>query len=411
MLTKAESNNAIVVRLENVRPHPNADRLKLATVVGDQVVVGLDAVDGQEMVYFDSNLRLSPEYMHHNNLYSNSEMNADPSVKGYFGKNGRVRAQKFRGEMSNGYVAPISSIQLLVRKTTDLGCVEYLEVGVEFTHVDGVKICEKYIVPVKGGYSRAGNKKVRVPASEMFWKHWNTKHLLRESHRIPNGMLYIEEKIHGTSARTGNVLFKTQRPWWKFWAPKVEEEWRVVSGTRRVDNIRAHLPVARKDIEGKLAPHLRKGEQLYYEIFGHSTTGAQIQSGFSYGCAGGQYRVILYRVTITTPDGFSVDLPREAVYRRADELGLERPPLLGVGHYINDYIIDLFDSEPWTLEELKQLAEGKSTVDANTILEGIVVWFADDHGNWSCLKLKSDEYLCFEDKQKEKDIGDTEDAL
>lgn len=30
MLTKAETNNAIVVRLTNVRKHPNADRLKLA---------------------------------------------------------------------------------------------------------------------------------------------------------------------------------------------------------------------------------------------------------------------------------------------------------------------------------------------------------------------------------------------
>ena len=74
MLTRDESNNAIVVELQNVRTHPNADRLKLATVVGDQVVVGLDAKDGDVVVYFDSNLCLSPDYLHHNNLYSNPEI-------------------------------------------------------------------------------------------------------------------------------------------------------------------------------------------------------------------------------------------------------------------------------------------------------------------------------------------------
>jgi len=34
MIQRSPTNNAIVVKLENVRPHPNADRLKLATVLG-----------------------------------------------------------------------------------------------------------------------------------------------------------------------------------------------------------------------------------------------------------------------------------------------------------------------------------------------------------------------------------------
>jgi len=423
MLTKAESNNAIVVRLENVRPHPNADRLKLATVVGDQVVVGLDAKDGDVMVYFDSNLRLSPEYLHNNNLYSNAEMNADPSVKGYFGKNGRVRAQKFRGEMSNGYVASISSIHVLLDSVSEAGLGDYLSVGDEFTHVYGIKVCEKYIVPTKSpGAIGSRKKRVGQPVSEMFWKHWDTKHLLREKSRLTDGLVYIEEKIHGTSARTGKVLFKVQRPWWKFWVPKVSEEWRVVSGTRRVDSIRAHLPVARKEVEEKVAPHLRCGEQLYYEIFGHSTTGTQIQNGFSYGCRAGEYRVVLYRVTITTPDGHCVDLPRDAVYRRAYELGLESPPLMGIAAYYSNHIgvdggvFQRFGNAVWryshtclTFEGLKEATKGKSTLDVGTVLEGIVVWFEDGDGGWSCLKLKSDEFLLKEDKQREKGIGDVED--
>jgi hypothetical protein len=408
LTTSSDGNNAVVVALENVRKHPNADRVQLATVVGDQVVVGLGAKDGDVMVYFSSNLVLSPGYLSANNLYSNPEMNVDETKKGYFGKSGRVRAQRFRGEMSHGFVAGLETLVIC-------GAINFydeleLQPGEEFTHINGMQICEKYIVPVKSHGTIGSGKKVKKPVSDMFWKHWDTKHLLREKNRIPNGIVYIEEKIHGTSARTANVLFKSQRPWWKFWAPKVTEEWRVVSGTRRVDNIAHHASGARGEIEKKIAPHLRKGEQAYYEIFGHDTTGKEIQSGFSYGCSGGKYRVILYRVTITTPDGYCVDLPREAVYRRADELGLERPPLLGVGHYINDCIVDLFDSETWFLEDFKQLAEGKSTLDANTIREGIVVWFMTDEGNWSCLKLKSEEFLLKEDKQREKGIGDIEDS-
>jgi len=410
MLTvSSDGNNAIVTTLGSVRPHPNADRVQLATVLGEQVVVGLDMADGDVVIYFSSNLRLSPEYLSQNNLYSNSELNVDTSAKGYFGKNGRVRAQRFRGEMSNGYVADIQSIQRTVASVNGPSTMEYFQVGDEFTHVEGVKICEKYVIPHRTpGAPGSRKKRVKEPVSEMFWKHWDTKHLLRESHRIPAGVVYIEEKIHGTSARTGKVLFKTERPWWKFWAPTVSEEWKVVSGTRRVDHIGAHIPGVRKEIEEKLAPHLRKGEQVYYEVFGHSKTGAEIQSGFSYGCKACEYRVILYRATITTPDGHCVDLSREAVYRRADELGMERPPLLWKVYYTGS---DFGEASGWcTFEDLKdRLACGKSVLDANTIREGVVVWFEDDHGNWSALKLKSDEYLLKEDKQREKGIGDVED--
>ena len=69
MLTKSETNNAIITRLCNVRKHSNADRLKLATVLGAQVIVGLEAQEGDLVVYFDSNLRLSHDYLYNNNFY------------------------------------------------------------------------------------------------------------------------------------------------------------------------------------------------------------------------------------------------------------------------------------------------------------------------------------------------------
>lgn len=395
-LQKSETNNCIVTVLTDVRPHGNADKLKLATVLGTQVIVGLDAQDGDVVLYFDSNLRLSHEYLHHNNQYSNPEMNADTTIKGYFPKTGRVKCQKFRGEVSNGYVAPISSLEPV------LGTPYILtEVGTEFTHIEGHEICSKYVPIQKGGTPG----KPQPPVSTMFHRHWDTKHLMRELDSIPVGPLYIEEKIHGTSGRTGHVLCDTKRGW-KFWKPK--QEWRVVSGTRRVDNIEYHLPEIRAEIERQLAPHLRKGEQVYYEIFGNKVTGVAIQPGFTYGCRGGEWKAMLYRVTITTPDGWVYDLDRQQVHARATELGLMKPVLLG-------FLIIHDEENVFEVEDkcqmIIEMAKGKSLIDAGTLREGVAVWFQDHDARWRCLKHKGFEYLKFISKQVDKGIGDAEDLL
>ena len=183
-LTKAETNNAIIAKLEDVRKHGNADRLKIATVCGNTVIVGLDAKDGDMVVYFDSNLKLSQQYLSANNLYSESYagMNSDPTKWGYFGKSGRVKAQRFRGEISNGYPADLESLTKAV-------LIKYFnpKVGDVFTHINGVEICSKYIVgkeakgqktkKPKSWFRRLFPKKPKI-YTDMFWKHWDTAKLM-----------------------------------------------------------------------------------------------------------------------------------------------------------------------------------------------------------------------------------------
>ena len=388
MIKKSETNNAIVTKLCNVRPHPNADKLQLATVLGTQVIVGLDAVEGQLVIYFDSNLRLSHEYLCCNNLYSNKELNKDQTQKGYFGKSGRVRAQKFRGEVSNGFVAELNSL----RNVIPPGLYDLME-GDEFTSINNIKICEKYFIPKD---FQGQSKKQKKLVSDMFHKHWDTKQLMREKDSIPeNAKCYVEEKIHGTSGRTGNVLCQINRGW-KFWKPK--EEWRVISGTRRMDNIDFHLSPIRQEIERRVAPHLHRGEETYYEIYGYDG-GKEIQPGFHYDCRPGEWKCMLYRVTITTPDGFCIDLDRESVYKRAEELGLEKPYYFGES---NKRLID---------GDIRDLCRGQSKLDSGTLREGVVIWFKDKSNCWTCLKHKSEEFLILEDKQKEQEQTDAEDSL
>ena len=437
-LTKSETNNAIVTTLANVRKHSNADRLKLATVLGTQVIVGLEAKDGDLVVYFDSNLRLSHEYLYYNNLYSNKEMNSNPEVKGYFGKNGRVRAQKLRGEISNGYVAEMASLFSIpeVRSSITSRTVppNLFQVGNEFTHINDVEICSKYFVDSSKGGVQIGKKKKKKSRvwTDMFWKHWDTKQLMREMDKIVPGTLFVEEKIHGTSGRTAHVLFhRRRRGWYQIWKPKVTSFWRVVSGTRRRDGTTGHMREERRDIHNRLAPHVHKGEELYYEIYGYSYGGKVVQSAgghqFAYGCKKYRhpawdnpnevtpplpYKVVLYRVTITTEDGYRIDLDREQVYRRAEEVGLEKPVLL------NKFIESKLTKWDDYAEVIKnkcdmiiELADGNSALDPNTMREGIVVWFKDCTGNWTCLKHKSEEFLMLDSRNKDKGLGDVEDEL
>jgi len=62
------SYQAFITKI-SLRPHPNADRLQLATVLGEQVVVGMGMTDNEWVVYFPENGKLSPDYCQENDLF------------------------------------------------------------------------------------------------------------------------------------------------------------------------------------------------------------------------------------------------------------------------------------------------------------------------------------------------------
>jgi len=43
---------AMIAKLTNVRPHPNADRLQLATLEGYQVIIGLNHKEGDVGIFY-----------------------------------------------------------------------------------------------------------------------------------------------------------------------------------------------------------------------------------------------------------------------------------------------------------------------------------------------------------------------
>jgi hypothetical protein len=392
------SYEAIICKLTNIRDHNNADRLKIATVQGYQVIIGLGHEEGELGVFFPPDGCLSQLMCYNNNLYSHKEDNKDQSVSGFFGRNGRVKAQKLRGEISEGFWLPLESLSWVS------GCPELKE-GYQFSSLVGAssetKICYKYFTPatLKAQISKGKKgkgKKLKTDLS-MLHEHIDTKQLRHHIDKIPEGaIISISEKLHGTSGRTGRVLSirqlnKLKRFWNKFMPVKFQnKEWQYVSGSRRV----VYNPNQEEDyfykgtgfrskIHNKISSTgLHKGEVLYYEIVGFQDNGASRMPShniedkklakiygekmtYSYGCLQPEHKIFIYRITMINEDGVETDYPLSKMLSRCEELGLTPVPLL-IGPI-------QYPGKEALLELLKPLADGKSTLDPSHIREGVVV--------------------------------------
>ena len=114
MLTTSKDANknylAKVVKLEGVTKHSNADRLQTVKIDFNTVITGMDAKDGDIYVYFPVESKINEMFLAETNSYSDKEMNIDSDKKGYFGRKGRVKATRLRGEKSMGYIVPIQTV-------------------------------------------------------------------------------------------------------------------------------------------------------------------------------------------------------------------------------------------------------------------------------------------------------------
>ena len=192
------SYQAIICRIRTF-PHPNADKLQLGNAHGYQVVVGLNTIDGQLGVYFPTDGQLSPELAAANDLIRRKDDDGKPAG-GMFDANRRVRAQQFRGEKSEGFWIPLDSLSFTGYN------IDKLEEGMQFSELNGIPICNKYYTPATIKAMGGNQKKIRKN-NKCFAKHADTKQFFHEVDQIPVGsLIYLSEKLHGTSARTANVL-------------------------------------------------------------------------------------------------------------------------------------------------------------------------------------------------------------
>ena len=438
------SYKAIITPIVNVRDHSNANALKLGTACGCQVVVGMDTKEGTLGVFFGEGGALSHDMCCENNLYRHAELNRDNTAKaGFFEDNRRIKTMKLRGEKSEGFWTELKVLEWTGIDTSTL------EQGFEFDQLNGRPICEKYYSEAtvkamrKNKQGKPGKKKRRPLESvfETFKKHFDTTHLGRAIHTIPGGaVLQISEKCHGTSGRTGYLEEEIQLGWFKTWWNKhfpmkfETKQWSYVSGSRNViydphkDIVDGYYKgtTFREEIHNDIKRRgLHKGETLYYEIVGYNEKGAAImgtakadnkdlkdvvkqygkQFHWSYGCnTSGDFmpfKILLYRITRTTPDGYQIEVPYAQMVTRAAELGIEVVPNLKEPF--------IYDGDKEALIKLcDELIKGSSVLDNRHIKEGVVVR-VEAPNKEIFLKHKGFEFCVIENGMKaNKDYVDTE---
>lgn len=416
-----------------VREHPNADRLKLAQVGGFQVVVGEDTNDGDIVLFFSSELQLSEEYATANDCVGYTDPVTGEKRGGYFGRNRKVRPQKFRGERSDGYIAPLSSLNFTYHTDGPSDSKWDLKVGDIFDTFNGVPICNKFVSKATKQFQ--GMAKQRKPHPD-FPKHYDTEQLGYYYQDIPDGALItITAKVHGTSQRTGMVPELVEIPRTRlqrlFRRPtKTREEWITLNGTRNVvlDGVDTRTGFysdesfrerASKQLEGKL----HRGEIVYYEVVGwtgpdspimppYDLTGSKDfkklgKGHFTYGTMPGTCDIFVYRITQMYEDNLGHrhhrDLPWWDVNRRCHEMGVNVVPTLR--QFTSNHgpeevlaVANLLLEDPWDV------------IDPTHIKEGVVVR-VDTPSRTYALKSKTIGFKIAEGLVKEQeDVVDMEEA-
>ena len=96
---------AKIVDIQTFTPHPDPEttKLKCTHIDGYNIIVGIDSEPGI-YIYFPTSCEINSELLSYANLYRHKERNRDENKSGFFEDNGRVKAIKLRGIVSEGFL-------------------------------------------------------------------------------------------------------------------------------------------------------------------------------------------------------------------------------------------------------------------------------------------------------------------
>jgi hypothetical protein len=428
MFTKSKDHNpnylASIVQVKNLRAHSNADRLRVCSVYGNNVITGLDSQEDDIVVFFPIEAAISKEFLSWSNAFEDKTLNKDTEKKGYFNKHGRVRAITLRGEKSEGYIVPRLQVELFFEEEFDKPIfINEKHIGTDFDEIEGHQMCKKY-VPLTRQAANPNKKKskgnVKKYESKLvdgqFHFHFDTQHLKRNMHRVsPDDFVAITNKLHGTSFVVSNVLTKkrlnfVQRIISKF-VPLVDTEYGMLYSSRKVIKNKDYLVKGdnggfyKEDVwqlvADKVFPMLKAGISVYGEIVGYLPSGKAIQKTkdgvvYDYGCKECELDFYVYRVTSTNAKGDVFEYSHKQVENWCAANGVKQVPLFYYGK-AKDMFPEIATDQHWHENVLNKLIEvyleGDCTICVNTLPAEGVVLTIDFKPEYDAFKLKSFRFL------------------
>jgi tRNA-binding EMAP/Myf-like protein len=441
MFNKSEKHNpnylASIVKIESFRPHSNADKLKVTSLFGNNVITGINAENGI-YCYFPLECAISNEFLSYTNSFRDKDLNRIKEQKGLFEENSRVKAVKLRGEKSEGYIVPVSQLESFAKDVLNQK-IEITEkyVGSDFDLFFDHSICKKYIPKGMRNSGEAGKKKtkgnVKKYASRLvenqFNFHQDTSHLKREMHRVsPDDYISVTEKLHGCNFIVSNVLVKRKlslvdRVSKFFGANVTETEYGMLYSSRAVIknsvmddgkvNNNFYDTDVWKIVADKIFPSLAQGISVVGEIVGYTPSGSAIQKNYDYGCSSGDLDFWIFKVTHTSACGKVYVFNHRETVEFCQKFNFKMPQT----HYYGkakDYFPEISVENHWHDNFLQKMIEvhleKKCTICKNDVWAEGVILRKDSPFEWDAFKLKSFNFLEGESKQLDSGEVDIETA-
>ncbi len=270
-----------VSKINKIEKHPNADRLRIATIKGWQCIIGLSDYNEGDLVIF-----VPPDCVLPDKIIDDLKLD-------YLKKGGRVKTVKLRGFISQGLCLPISLLP------QSFG---FVKEGLNVSEILGIK---KYEPPrahyqgqpratIKSTYAKYKEGKISFRRfifksigiiKDTFKPKKNLNPLFNKYTDIENiknfntvfaeaDLVVITEKIHGSNFRSG-YLKRPTKYFYQRWLLKLFGEYEFVYGSHNVQ-----LSFGRKktwygeDVYGKIAEKYKLAEIIpkdciiYGEIYG-----------------------------------------------------------------------------------------------------------------------------------------------
>lgn len=365
-------------KILDIQPHPNAERLEIATVYGFQVIVRkFEYSVGSEIFYIPIDSIVIPEL---------EAQIFGPDSKIKLNKF-RVRQIRLRGLASQGMILSKKDVVAYLKNQ---GIWFVSDFKLEQNYASLLKITKYEPPEIVNADTRQKSIRNKPKENAYFHQYGGINNfkwfplMFKETEEV-----VVQEKLHGSNIRFSYLPVQVNTLWkkiLKFFNKLPEYEYCYGSNRVQISHASNYKGFFGTDIYGqvierlKLFDKIKLNETVYGELIGEG-----IQKNYHYGHK--EHHVVIFDVKIFDPKTKTqMWLSPDEVEAYAKERGFDFVPILYKGPYIKDFVLGL--------------AKGDSTYyPTHKVREGIVLksklGYNDEScsANKRCLKVINEDYL------------------